>query len=463
MKKFVIFVLLLVVFAAVHRSRADEATPPEEGSEKACSHCHEEMVVDHARSVHRDITCLTCHPAAVKEEHEKQNPVNCLKCHSLHNERVIHDAHSRVSCKACHVKDGLPAVQAQTKRIVWSGTFREGTESGPHQLVRMKSEKGCRNCHYPHNSVGAGSTALPPKSFLCMPCHAATFSLQDTVSRVALLVFVLGMAGILLVWFSGRTGEGLRTSARLALENNGKLEGSPRELVRPEEHSPADVTGPPGPATAPARDGNGGLSSVLGTLGADLFLQRRLYRLSPARWAIHGLIVFPMVVRFGFGLVALTLSLTLPNVTVTGAMLDKNHPVVAFLFDLTGLLILAGVIAAIYRNARLKETEISELPESGWGMSALLGSIVLIGFFLEGMRIAMTGWPDGSGYAFAGYGISLLIKGVGGLQEGYGYAWYLHALLVGLFVAMIPFTRMSHIITAPLVLIANGFPAKNEP
>ena len=83
-------------------------------------------------------------------------------------------------------------------------------------------------------------------------------------------------------------------------------------------------------------------------------------------------------------------------------------------------------------------------------MSALLALIVLVGFLLEGMRIAMTGWPDGAEYAFVGYGISLLLQGVVGLADRYGYLWYIHAVAVGIFVALIPFTRMSHIVTAPL-------------
>ena len=68
----------------------------------------------------------------------------------------------------------------------------------------------------------------------------------------------------------------------------------------------------------------------------------------------------------------------------------------------------------------------------------------------------MTGWPDGAGWAFFGYGVSLLLKGMSGLTDTYGYMWYTHAILVGAFMALIPFTRMSHIITAPIALIINA-------
>ena len=38
--------------------------------------------------------------------------------------------------------------------------------------------------------------------------------------------------------------------------------------------------------------------------------------------------------------------------------------------------------------------------------SGLLGAIVVVGFVLEGMRIAMTGYPPGSAYALVGDALS---------------------------------------------------------
>ena len=77
----------------------------------------------------------------------------------------------------------------------------------------------------------------------------------------------------------------------------------------------------------------------------------------------------------------------------------------------------------------------------------------------------MTGYPPGSRFALAGYGISLLFKGVEGLTGIYGYVWYLHAVLTGAFVAYLPFSRMSHILMAPLLAAARaaGEPAHRVP
>ena len=86
----------------------------------------------------------------------------------------------------------------------------------------------------------------------------------------------------------------------------------------------------------------------------------------------------------------------------------------------------------------------------------MISLIIILGFVLEGLRIAMTGWPGGVEWAFLGYAISWLFKGMTGLTDIYGYVWYVHAILTGAFIALIPFTRMAHIITAPIVLIINA-------
>ena len=86
----------------------------------------------------------------------------------------------------------------------------------------------------------------------------------------------------------------------------------------------------------------------------------------------------------------------------------------------------------------------------------LIGGIVGIGFILEAMRIAMTGWPAGSGYAVIGFAKSNLFSGMTALVDIYGYMCYIHAVLTGAFIAYLPFSRLMHIIIAPVVLAMNA-------
>ena len=91
------------------------------------------------------------------------------------------------------------------------------------------------------------------------------------------------------------------------------------------------------------------------------------------------------------------------------------------------------------------------MPKIDWPAYSLLGGIIVVGFILEGMRIAMTGTQGGVSYAFLGYAVSRIFAGVS-LTSIYGYVWYLHAILSGAFVAYLPFSRMLHMIMAPVSL-----------
>ena len=137
-------------------------------------------------------------------------------------------------------------------------------------------------------------------------------------------------------------------------------------------------------------------------------------------------------------------------------MLDKNHPLTAFLFDLSGMLTIVGIIGMILRRMQRRlEGKATGLPAADWPAYALLGGIMIVGFILEGMRMAMTGSPDGASYAFIGDAISRLLIGYD-LTGIYGYVWYLHAVFTGAFIVYLPFSRMLHMIMAPVVMAMNA-------
>jgi len=89
-------------------------------------------------------------------------------------------------------------------------------------------------------------------------------------------------------------------------------------------------------------------------------------------------------------------------------------------------------------GARKKHVRLPDLPSQDRIALALIGGIVLVGFVLEGMRIAMTGFPGGAEWAFVGYGIGAFLSQVSDLVNIYGYVWYFHALLSGAFLAYLP-------------------------
>lgn len=382
------------------------------------------------RSVaHRDESCLACHPGAAAFGHGDQTSADCRQCHLRHDEKVAHDAHLLVSCKACHLGNIQAFRNPDTKQVLWQKQRILGTPLNIHAMEARNDPTMCRRCHVSGNEVGAAAMILPPKSIMCMPCHASTFSIGDTVSIIAMLIF----AGGLVLTFSIVLTGGLADPEAGVLRKISRLIASFFKAIFSSK-----------------------LVIIVQTLIMDVLLQRRLCRKSAGRWLIHSFIFLSMVFRFVWGLAALLLSLWSPEGSTAWSLLDKNNPAGAFLFDLSGVLILIGVILAFIRGIQRKDGLPPNLPGQDRLALFLIGAIVLIGFILEGMRIAMTGWPAGSDYAFLGYVISQLFSGNSGLTDIYGYIWYLHAIATGIFVAYLPFSRLVHMILAPFTLAMNA-------
>lgn len=381
-------------------------------------------------STHHQLACLTCHPQSAEFGHAARERTACRKCHPRHDEKVAHDAHLEVSCEACHLSGIIPVRGSEAPTITWQVDRNPEQPSVVHAMTLTDDAARCNRCHHRGNALGASALVLPAKSVLCMPCHAATFSVGDTTTILSLVMFLLGMASLGAVWFSGGRSTGGETPLESAAGHGGSRSA--------------------GIAILPA------LVSLSRVLVLDVLLQRRLFQQSRTRWVIHGLIFFPLLFRFLWGLTALLTSLWKPESALPWKLLDQNDPLGAFLFDLSGLLMLVGILLVIGRRARESSSTLTGLPKPDWAALGLLGGIVIVGFLLEGMRIAMTGTPPASPYAFLGYAVSRVMADVPSLPNLYGYAWYLHAIVTGALVAYLPFSNLLHVIMAPLVMTINA-------
>ena len=391
---------------------------------------------DFIRTPHGNMACLDCHRQAAAFEHGSQKTADCQACHLRHDEKKAHEAHMGVTCQACHIKAMDPVRNPETGLISGKINLPAGDFSRIHDLVDDDDEQSCRRCHFQDNKLGAAGMVLPAKSMLCMPCHTATFSLGDTVTIVSLLIFILGLAASVSVWLTG-TLDG----------NNSATAGEKIKYI----------------ASAVVKTVfSNQIGIILKSLLLDVFLQRRLFKQSRIRWGFHALIFFPFILRFIYGLVALIASLAWPEWSGTWVMIDKNSPLTALFFDLTGLLIIMGVVLLIWGRKIYGPKNMSGLPGTDWAAAWLWGGIILSGFVVEGFRLAMTGHPAGSGYAFVGRAFSSFVEGSTGLTSIYGYIWYLHAVLVGALVALLPFSRMFHIIMTPVVLLVNAACSKEQ-
>ncbi len=431
---------------ACHRLPEPGRQEDRERIERLCFHCHgndeshaqqitSERVppIDeeaYRQTAHAAISCMTCHPQAAQYGHDKQGLGDCHRCHQYHDEKVAHDAHRSVSCEACHLTGVRPVRDTESGRVLWERVDTGNHTSDVHDMLRQGDSTTCLRCHVRGNQVGAVAMILPPKSVICMPCHAATFSIADVTTISALIIFLAGIVFLLAYVLSGsmpgveRRGPLVKLFA--ALWSSIKTVCSPR------------------------------IFPMLRAVVLEGLLQRRLFRQSRSRWLIHGLIFWPFVFRFSWGIVALVGSIWMPERSFVWPMLDKNDAATALLFDLSGMMLMLGLLLAFVRGRIAQSSRLPDQPRQDQLALGLIAAIVVIGFVLEGMRIAMTGRPEGSVYAVVGYAISTLFSSPNELTDIYGIIWYIHALLTGAFVAYLPFSRLLHIILAPIVLAMSG-------
>ena len=122
----------------------------------------------------------------------------------------------------------------------------------------------------------------------------------------------------------------------------------------------------------------------------------------------------------------------------------------SFIVDVFGALVMVGVGIAAYRRLILKPKKLVYTDESVWILATIF-IIALSGFLIEGWRIAATNDPWGAwspfGYLVAKASVALSIEAMKTLHL---ITWWGHAVLVFGFIAVAPFTKMAHVVLAPL-------------
>jgi cytochrome b subunit of formate dehydrogenase/nitrate reductase gamma subunit len=382
---------------------------------------------EYGKTVHRRIACIQCHDRIATSPH-RTTGIECASCHGYHGEGTAHDPHRSVNCEACHHESKEVMKDPKTGRIVLK-MVKDGIplKMTSHRLADFKDQKACEKCHFAENRIGAPIRVLPAKSLICMGCHSSSVTLNDPISVVSLIFFVIGIAGTFAFWFQGAVGDP-SFSGHEKLSYIG-------EKVWQVIFSKKILT-------------------LLKVFVVDVLLLRTILRESVSRWSIHSLIYLPFFLRFFIGLIFLFLSSVNPMSPQTALLLDKNYPFVAFTYDFLGLCIIIGIVGAIMRRIYGKP-RMAFTTEQDYVVLGLIGAILLTGFLVEGMRILLTAIPLSTALAsFMGYPISLVL----GLfsvrwEVVYPYGWYIHAILTGALVAYLPFSKMFHILVSPLVLL----------
>lgn len=427
----------------------------------SCGVCHPKST--EAETVHNSpqtwVDCVACHEAAGRYPHDEEGirsrDEDCLACHYDLTERVASSTpglisarpderysltdhigrgapHTTVDCVACHLKQATIVRDRTTDRIkVVLPEVEEGVAPDTPELAEITKDVDCARCHRQPVPVAAPSTKLPPRSVLCLACHDASPVVKDAFSGVGLGFFGVGMLLVASIWVrgtvAGRRGLSLMQRIGHLLYGVWDLVVSPRVF------------------------------RFVWHFLMDGLLHRRVWRESRLRWLTHALMFLAFLTRALLGIATWALAGIAPTATLTQVLVDKNNPVVAFGYDFLAVLVILGAVLAVYRRYVVRDPQ---LITSGLDTAviALLGSIFLMGFVVEGARIVITALrPDLAVYAFGGYLVALLMRPIPlAWDVVYGYLWYVHAALVAALVAYLPFSKFFHVFISPLIVALNS-------
>lgn len=437
-----------------HRNRNIQTNEGVLSANRFCLDCHQEQDCGKTRGdktislhvpkdvfeddPHRYQACLSCHTDVARSPHVSERGAQCLQCHPRHGPAEAHDPHLRVSCQACHFASQAVELDPEQSGIDLAGVDEEGKplSLAGHEWAEAGSEQSCEKCHHPENGVGAPAAVLPAKSLLCLACHDTPVSLGFASGLYwgPLLIMVFGFVVLVSLWLKGSiNGQQLSGHHKLVFLGDSLWKSIfSKNILR--------------------------LGRIL---LVDVLLQKRILAEGVQRWSIHSLIYLGFVARFSLSVFTLILFSFNPESELALMLINKNSPFVAVAYDLLGLSILIGVCWAAVQRFLIRPPQLLAKEQDIIAL-LLIGLLVLTGLFLEGARILVSQIPaETAVFSFVGYPIAKVMEVLSpSWQKGFGYLWYVHALLWGLFLVYLPFGKLKHMVTTPLNLMFN--PSETE-
>ena len=190
----------------------------------------------------------------------------------------------------------------------------------------------------------------------------------------------------------------------------------------------------------------------------EVVLQRSLFRVSKIRWLRHALIFWGFVAMFLAELAAVVVRDGFPAFGWRDIWREPGHPVTlafAFVYDFTGVLIVAGCLLAL--GWRIAVNATPERRFSDTPTTVFLLFVVLTGFVVEGLRMVPTLGDPVHQTEFAGLAVAHLLAwmGVPGAST-YEPWWLVHVMAACAFIAYVPVMRLIHSCATPLGRLANS-------
>ena len=125
----------------------------------------------------------------------------------------------------------------------------------------------------------------------------------------------------------------------------------------------------------------------------------------------------------------------------------------SLIVDLFGVAVMIGVAMAGYRRWIERPRKLVYTDEATW-LLILIFVIAATGFLLEGWRIAATNdeWASWSPIGNVVAMLSDPIMSDSGLRSAHEFLWWFHLILVYGLIAWAPYTKLAHVLTAPMAI-----------
>ncbi len=209
------------------------------------------------------------------------------------------------------------------------------------------------------------------------------------------------------------------------------------------------------------------LPLILRAFITEAWFNRRLWQKSRWRWLSHFLLLngFLLLMTLS-GLAALSEKVLLHlfhlgHIPWISMWYTADHPVTAFLNEIGGAMMTAGLLFYIFRRYVVRPPQLRTGAMDNW-MVAALGLILLTGWATEIVRLN-AGYEGPAPYmAFIGYPLSRLVSGWN-LPWGSLHQWLFltHGLLTSAVIVTIPYSKFLHAVATALMATLDGIGQKS--
>ncbi|HIE37523.1 MAG TPA: hypothetical protein EYH30_09790 [Anaerolineales bacterium] len=255
-----------------------------------------------------------------------------------------------------------------------------------------------------------------------------------------MLLFLVGMGGVVGVWLQGRV--------------EGQPEGSAGRKARA-------LAGAALSAIFSRR-----FPLLVKAFVTEAWFNRRLWRASRWRWLNHFLLLSGFMLLMTLSGVAALSEKVLYHVFHLGHVpwismwYTADHPVTGLLNEIGGTLMTVGFLFFVVRRYLFRPNQLRTGPMDHW-MVVALGLILFSGWAAEVIRLNSSDIGPAPHIAFIGYPLSRLVAGLPLDWDRWAAILYVgHGVFTSLVIVTIPFSKFMHVIAGGLLAVADQYQAE---